>query len=110
MAQQKLFEAEAEVEARNCEKRKSSDIAFHEINQEFESQPFQLHQARDCQEIEDLTGICCEETDRARQARTDEFSMHQARNPTTVSQLMTQIRKFQNKVNSVSDARDSLRS
>ena len=68
MAQQKLYEAEAEVEARNWEK--NSHIAFHEINQEFESQRFQLHQAsrladqsqrdqenhaRDCQEIEELS-------------------------------------------------------
>ena len=44
MAQQKLYEAEAEVEARNWEKR-NSDSAFHEINQKFESQRFQLHQA-----------------------------------------------------------------
>ena len=44
MAQQRLFESEAEVEARNWEKR-HSDIAFQEINQEFESQRFQLHQA-----------------------------------------------------------------
>ena len=45
MAQQKkLYEAEAEVEARNWEKR-NSDIAFHEINQEFEPQRFQRHQA-----------------------------------------------------------------
>ena len=44
VAQQKLYEAEAEVEARNWEKR-NSDIAFRENNQEFESQRFQLHQA-----------------------------------------------------------------
>ena len=44
MAQQKLCEAEAEVEARNWEKKKS-DFAFQQINQEFESQRFQLHQA-----------------------------------------------------------------
>ena len=44
MAQQKLYEAEAEVEERKCEQR-NSDIAFHEINQEFESQRFQLQQA-----------------------------------------------------------------
>ena len=44
MAQQNLYEAEGEVEARNWEKRKS-DIAFQEINKEFESQRFQLHQA-----------------------------------------------------------------
>ena len=100
MAQQKLYEAEAEVEARNMEKRKS-DIALQEIHQEFESQRVQLHQAcrwadqaqrdkislygelelrnrlfqenhaKDCQNIEDLRRICCEETDRARQARID---------------------------------------
>ena len=44
MDQQKLYEAEAEVEARNWEKRRQ-DIAFQEINQEFEFQRFQLHQA-----------------------------------------------------------------
>ena len=43
-AQQKLYQAEAEVEAINCEKR-NSDFAFHEINQDFESQRFQLLQA-----------------------------------------------------------------
>ena len=35
-AQQKLFEGEAEVEARNWEKS-NTDIAFREVNQEFES-------------------------------------------------------------------------
>ena len=102
MAQQKLYDAEAEVEARFWEKM-NSDIALHGINQEFESQRFQLQQAnrwtdqaqrnknplewrsgierenhaRDCQEIEELRRICCEETDRARQARIDELSVHQ---------------------------------
>ena len=41
-AQQILYQAEAE--ARNWERR-NSDFAFREINQEFESQRFQLHQA-----------------------------------------------------------------
>ena len=40
-AQQRLFEAEAEVEKRNW-KRRNSDIAYREINQEFESHRFQL--------------------------------------------------------------------
>ena len=44
MAQQRLAEAEAEVEARSWEKR-NSYIAFQEINQELESQRFQVHQA-----------------------------------------------------------------
>ena len=112
MAQQRFAEAEAEVEARSWEKR-NSYIAFQEINQELESQRFQVHQASrwadqaqrgkisryrklekrnrlfqenhatDWQEIEELGRICCEESDRARQARTDELSMHQEMNPTT---------------------------
>ena len=40
----KLHEAEAEVEATNWAER-NSDIAFHETDQEFESQRFQPHQA-----------------------------------------------------------------
>ena len=61
---------------------------------------FQEDHARDCQEIEELRRICCEEANRARQTRPDELSIHQERKPTTVSQLMTQIRELQNKVNS----------
>ena len=58
---------------------------------------FQEDHARDCQEIEELRSICFEEADRARQARSDELS-HQERNPTTVSQFLTEIRELQNKV------------
>ena len=36
----------------------------------------------------------------------DELSMHQKRGPTTVRQLLTQIRELQNRVNSLSDARE----
>ena len=54
---------------------------------------------------EELRMIWREETDRARQARIDELPLHHDRNLTTVSQLMTQIRELQNKVNSLSDAR-----
>ena len=50
--------------------------------------------------------ICCKETDRASQARIDELSMHQERNPTTMSQLLTQILDLQNKVNSFPDTRE----
>ena len=64
---------------------------------------FREHQAKDCQEIEELRRTCCEETDRGRQAKNDELSMHQERNPTTVSQLLTQIQDLQNEVNSPSD-------
>ena len=136
MAQQKLYEAEADVEPRNCKKKKV-DISLQEIDQKFESQRFQLHQAsrwagqahrdkrrlygklelrnrlfqedhaRDCQKFK---RICCEETDRARKARIDELPMHQERNPTTVSQLMAQIRESQNRANSLSVVREFLRS
>ena len=44
MAQQRLYEAEADVEARKWEKR-NLDVAFQEVNQEFESQRFQLQPA-----------------------------------------------------------------
>ena len=87
--QQKLCQAEAEVEveSKNWEKR-NSEIAFREINKEFESLRwadqaqrdtislygelelthwlFEEDHARDCQEIEELSRICCEETDQAR--------------------------------------------
>ena len=49
-----------------------------------EDRLFQENQAQDCQAIEELRRICCEETDRARQARTDELSMHQERDPIAV--------------------------
>ena len=46
---------------------------------------FQEFHARDCQEMKELRRICCEELDRARQARIDELSLHQEKKPTTVS-------------------------
>ena len=66
----------------------------------------QENHARDCQEIEELRRNCCEEKNRAKQARNDESSVHQERNPTTVSQLLTQIQESQNKANSLSDTRE----
>ena len=47
---------------------------------------FREIQAKDCQEIEELTRICCVEAYRARQARNDELSLRQEGNPTAVSQ------------------------
>ena len=73
---------------------------------ELRNRLFQEDQARDCQEIEELRRICCEETDQARQARIEELSMQQQRHPTTVSQMMAQILDLPNKVNSLSDARE----
>ena len=133
VAQRRLSEADADTDIRNWERR-NSEKALYETNRELESQRldqanhwvdqaqrekiifcgelemenklFRENCARDCQEIEELRKICCEDTDRARQLRIDELSMHQERNPTTVSQFLTQIQDSQNKVNSLSDARE----
>ena len=129
-AQHKLYQAGAEKEAKNWEKR-NRDCSIQEINQEFESQRFLLNQAsrwadqaqrdkiRLCGEIdsskrimqeiakiEELRRICCEEAVQARQARSEELSVQQRRNPATVSQMMTQIHVLQNKVNSLLDVRE----
>ena len=64
-----------------------------------ENRLFQENHARDGREIQELRRICCEETDRARQARIDELSMHQEKNPTTVGQLLGQIRELQKREN-----------
>ena len=69
---------------------------------EMRNRLFRENQAKDCQEIEELRRTCCEEADRARQARIDELSMHQERR----SPMLTQIRELQNKVNSLSDAKE----
>ena len=61
---------------------------------EMRNRLFHERRAKACQEIEELTRICCEETDRARQARIDELSMHQERIPATVSQLLAHIQDF----------------
>ena len=43
------------------------------------SRLYRENQATDCQEIEVLRRICCEEKDRARQARIDELIVHASR-------------------------------
>ena len=128
-AQLKLYQVEAEIDAKNWEKR-NRDCSFQNINQEFGSQRFrwahraqkdkislygemelrsglfQENHARDCQEIEELSRRCCEEIEQTRQARSEELSLQQRRNPTTMSQMMAQIQDLQNKLNSFSDARE----
>ena len=136
-AQKILSDAEAHMDIRNWERR-NSDIALFENNRELESQRLELYQAnlwadqaqrekinfcgeltnrlfqesraRNCQEIDELRRICCEETDRARQLRIDEMSMQQERDPTTVSQLLTQIHDLQNKVEFLDRRKRILRS
>ena len=107
-AQKRLSEAEADVGIRNWEQR-NADVALDETNRELESRRLELclvnqwadqaqrekinlrgelemrnglfreSRARNCQEIEELRIICCEETDRARQWRIDKLSV-QTRN------------------------------
>ena len=138
-AQQNLSEAGADMDIRHWERR-NSDIALFETNRELESQRLELYKAnlwadqaqrekinlcgelemrnrlfqesraRSCQEIDELRRICCEETDRARQLRIDEMSMQQERDPTTVSQLLTQIHDLQNKVEFLDRCKRILRS
>ena len=55
---------------------------------------FLENRAKDCTEIEKLRRICCEETDRARHARIDELSVHQKRDLTIVSQLLTHMQEL----------------
>ena len=64
---------------------------------------FQEDRAKHCQESEELRRICCEEADRARKLRIDELSLQQEKKPISVSQLLTQIRDLENKVNSLND-------
>ena len=73
---------------------------------ETRNQLFQETRTKDCREIEELRSRCCQESDKARQAKFDELSTKQQRNPQTVSQLTAPIRELQYKVNSLCDARD----
>ena len=61
------------------------------------SRLYQENHALDCMEIEELRRICCEETERARQLRTDELYATKNEEPSTVSQLLSQIRTLQDK-------------
>ena len=122
---------------------KATSENFREINQDFESQRFQLHQASRWadQAHRDKISLYGElemrnrlfqgkssnilprnwwiekimlrrnwstnwRNDCSKQARNDELSLHSERNPTTVSELMTQIQDLQTKVNSLADARE----
>ena len=67
---------------------------------------FQENRVKDCQAMEELRRICCEERDRARQVRIDAVSMQQEENPSTVNQLLAQILELQDKVNSLNDAKE----
>ena len=97
---QRLELHQANQQADQAQREKISLCGELELRNRF----FQESQAKDCQEIEELRRICCQETGRARQARIDELE------ESYVSQLLTQIRDLQNKVNSLNDAKEFLRS
>ena len=134
-AQKRLPEAEADLKIRRWE-QKSAEIALYETHGEPESQRLELHQVnqwavqarrkkinlcgeremrnrlhregqtRTCHEIEELGRICREKTNQVRQLKTDALSLRQEKDPNTVSQLLTQVQKSQNQVNSFEDARE----
>ena len=61
--------------------------------------------AKYCFEIEESQRICIEEAERARQLRTDELNAQKKGEPSTVTQLLSQIQDLQDKVNALSDER-----
>ena len=67
---------------------------------------FQEDRAGDCQETQELRRICCAEADRARQLKYDEPSTQKEDNPSAVNQFMVQIQELQDKVNSLTDAKE----
>ena len=103
----------------------NSEVALCVSHRELESQRLQLHQANQwadqaqrkkinligelelknriyqeshtttSREIEKLRRMCCEETNRVRKLRIEEMSMQQERDPTTLSQLLSQNRDLQ---------------
>ena len=64
---------------------------------------FQEDRARSCQE---LRRICRTEAERSRQLRIDEVCTQKEGSKSTVHQLMAQIQEQQDKVNSLSDAKE----
>ena len=130
MAHQKLYEAEAEVEAKNWEKW-NSEFAPREINQEFESQRVggliklkelklacmknwnweigssKKKHARECQEIEELRRICCEEANQARHAKKLKNCLCNNRDILRLwVRWLLKNQDLQNRVNSLNDARE----
>ena len=73
---------------------------------EMKKRSFQEDRSRCCQEIEALRRICFTEAERARQLRIDELSAQEKERKSTVHQLMVQIQELEDKVNSLSDAKE----
>ena len=73
---------------------------------EMRERALQEDRVKSYQEIEDLKRICCTEAERARHLRIDELSTQEEESKATVNQLVVQIQKPQDKVNSLNDARE----
>ena len=73
---------------------------------EMKNRAFQGDRARSSQEFEELRKICYAEAERARQLRIAELSFQKEESESAVNQLLPQIQDLQDKVNSLSDARD----
>ena len=116
--------------------RRNSFFALNETNQQLESKRLELYHAdqwayqahmednrlfgevttknrtyqechaKDCQQIEELRRVYCQEAERARQLRTDALSLRQKGGPSTVNQLLSQIQEPQDKVNSLNEETD----
>ena len=133
-ARKRLTEAEPEMEIRRRE-LKSSEMALYEPHRELESQKLQLDlandwadqpqrekinlcggldlrnrlyqesQVRTCHQIEALRRTCCEETSRVRELKIDEFCNKRGLLLLWVD-FLTHMQDLQNKVISLSDARE----
>ena len=70
------------------------------------SRLYQESHAQDCLNIEELRRIYCEETERARQLRTDELCAQKKEEPATMNQLLSQIRTLQDKVSALNEEKE----
>ena len=68
-----------------------------------QSRLYQASHAKDCFEIEELRRICLEETERARQVRTNERYVQKKDEPSTVNQFLSQIQDLQDKVHALNE-------
>ena len=134
-AQTILFEAQSVLDRSEWLMR-NDDIALYETGMRPQSQRMELHQAnqltdqirrekswlcdeletrnrafkeeraRNSEEIEKLLRIYLAEAERARQLKYDELSTQKEENPSTVYPLMVQIQELQDKVSSLSGAKE----
>ena len=82
---QRLQLQQANVRAHNAHRQKNMLCGEFEMRNSF----FQESRTKDCREIEELRNlVAMKKVIKGRQAKLDEWSMKQQRNPQTVSQLL----------------------